>query len=237
MSYGEHPVGGALGAWVECVWRRSGAERPDGYERIVPDGCMDLIWSEAGGLIVVGPNTTAFLSRLPPGAAVTGVRLHPGAGSPLFEVPAPALRDARLPAAEVWGDEGARLEQAVARAADPAAALVAFLAGRARTAAPPDPLVRAAAARLEAAPVGEVAERLAVSERHLRRLVSAEVGYGPKRLGRVLRLRRALARVRAGVELAEVAFSGGYADQAHFSNECRALAGVTPGRFLQDGTV
>ena len=99
-------------------------ERPDGYERIVPDGCMDLIWSEAGGLIVVGPNTTAFLSRLPAGAAVTGVRLHPGAGSPLFGVPAPALRDARLPAAEVWADEGARLEQAVARAADPAAALL-----------------------------------------------------------------------------------------------------------------
>ena len=56
--------------------------------------------------------------------------------------------------------------------------------------------------------MADVAEQLAVSERHLRRLVSAEVGYGPKRLGRVLRLRRALARVRAGTELAEVAFSG-----------------------------
>ena len=73
-----------------------------------------------------------------------------------------------------------------------------------------------------------------MSERHLRRLVSSEVGYGPKRLARVLRLRRALARVRAGAELAEAAFEAGYADQAHFANECRALAGVPPGRFLQD---
>jgi AraC-like DNA-binding protein len=234
VSYREHPAGRDLRAWVECVWSRTGGRGPDGYERIVPDGCMDLVWSEPGGLRVVGPNTTAFLSRLRPGAAVTGVRLHPGAGAPLFGVPAPALRDARLPVSEVWGDDGARLEEAVAAAADPTAALVSFLAERARTSSRPDPLVRAAAARLVGAPVADVAEQLAVSERHLRRLVSAEVGYGPKRLGRVLRLRHALERVRAGVELAEVAFGGGYADQAHFSNECRALAGVAPGRFLQD---
>ena len=187
---------------------------------------------------MVGPNTTAFVSRAAGRApTVTGVRLHPGAGPPLFGVPAPALRDARLPATEVWGDEGARLEQAAAPRGRPRARALLVVPGRprARRTRAPDPLVRAAAARLEAAPVVDVAEQLAVSERHLRRLVSAEVGYGPKRLGRVLRLRRALARVRAGIELAEVAFSGGYADQAHFSNECRALAGVPPGRFLQDG--
>jgi hypothetical protein len=44
----------------------------------------------------------------------------------------------------------------------------------------------------------EVAQGLGVSERHPRRLVTAEVGYGPKRLGRVLRLRGALAGVAPG---------------------------------------
>jgi methylphosphotriester-DNA--protein-cysteine methyltransferase len=82
--------------------------------------------------------------------------------------------------------------------------------------------------------VREVAGGLGVSERHLRRLVTANVGYGPKLLARVLRLRRALARVGAGAELAEVAYGGGYADQAHFNHDCRELAGVSPGRFLQD---
>jgi methylphosphotriester-DNA--protein-cysteine methyltransferase len=94
--------------------------------------------------------------------------------------------------------------------------------------------VRAAAQRLEAGRVTEVARELAVSERHLRRLVSAHVGYGPKLLARVLRLRGALARVREGAELAQVAFDAGYSDQAHFGNDCRELAGVPPGRFLQD---
>lgn len=237
MSYREHRVEPALGRWVECAWTRAGGGVADGYERIVPDGCMDLIWSERAGVTIVGPNTTAFLAPLAPGSEVVGVRLHPGAAPSLIGVPAPALLDGRVPAAELWGDAAARLEQEVAAAhsaGERARHLVAFLASRARGAADPDALVRAAAARLERVPVTEVASELAVSERHLRRLVSAEVGYGPKRLGRVLRLRRALARLRAGAELAEVAYRGGYADQAHFTNDCRALAGVAPGRFLQD---
>jgi AraC-like DNA-binding protein len=237
VSYREHPVEGTLTRWIECVWMRAGAERPDGYDRIVPDGCMDVIWSDRAGLMVVGPNTTAFLSPLKPGSSSMGVRLHPGAGPPLFGVPAPMLRDGRAAASEVFGDAGARLEEQVATAEDSserARLLIAFLYGRARQVGEPDPIVRAAAANLHRMPVGDVAEQLAVSERQLRRRVSEAVGYGPKRLGRVLRLRDALASLRAGAELAEAAYGSGYADQAHFTNECRALAGVAPGRFLQD---
>jgi uncharacterized glyoxalase superfamily protein PhnB/AraC-like DNA-binding protein len=234
VSYREHRVEGELARWVECAWERVGPKRPDGYERIVPDGCMDLIWSEPSGVIVVGPNTTAFMAPLRPGGSTVGVRLHPGAAPSLFGVEAPALRDGRLPAREVWGDVGRRLEEAAANTGSRLQLLLAFLSTRARRSSDPDPLVRAAATRLERAPVAAVADELSVSERHLRRMVGSEVGYGPKRLGRVLRLRRALASVRAGAELAEVAFEAGYADQAHFTNECSALAGVPPGRFLQD---
>jgi methylphosphotriester-DNA--protein-cysteine methyltransferase len=232
VSYREHRVGAALGRWVECAWTRDG---PDGHDRIVPDGCMDLIWSEEAGLRAVGPNTTAFLAPLRNGGSVVGVRLHPGAAPPLFGVQAPALRDAREPAHKLWGDAAKRLEERVATAetaTERAHLLIDFLSNRA--AAEPDPLVRAAAARLQGASVTEVARELSVSERHLRRLVSAHVGYGPKLLARILRLRRALARVGAGAELAEVAYAAGYADQAHFSHDCSALAGVPPGRFLQD---
>jgi AraC-like DNA-binding protein len=232
VAYTEHRVEGPLGQWIECAWTREG---PDGYERIVPDGCMDLIWSEGAGLRVVGPNTTAFMAPMREGGSVLGVRLHPGAAPPVFGVSAPALLDARLPAQTLWGDTAKRLDELLGdeeTAAGRANLLIAFLSQRAT--APPDPLVRAAARRLESARVADVASELAVSERHLRRLVSANVGYGPKLLGRVLRLRRALGRVRAGAELAEVAFEAGYADQAHFSQDCRALAGVPPGRFLQD---
>jgi len=48
----------------------------------------------------------------------------------------------------------------------------------------------------------------------------------------VLRLGRALQAARAGDELARVAYEAGYADQAHFTNDCRALAGVPPSIVL-----
>jgi transcriptional regulator GlxA family with amidase domain len=98
--------------------------------------------------------------------------------------------------------------------------------------------------------VAGIADRLSISERQLRRRVATAVGYGPKRLARILRLYRALETAHAarGLEngdLARVAFDAGYADQAHFANECRLLAGVPPSavlsawterdRFLQDG--
>jgi methylphosphotriester-DNA--protein-cysteine methyltransferase len=62
--------------------------------------------------------------------------------------------------------------------------------------------------------------------------MTSEVGYGPKRLARVLRLRRALDVARAD-GLADAAFSAGYADQSHFTNDCVELAGLPPGRLLR----
>jgi AraC-like DNA-binding protein len=237
VSYREYPVADSLAPWAECLWVRVGSGARDGYARIVPDGCMDLMFGGRAGLAAVGPNTRAFLSPLAPGDTVLGLRLHPGAAPPLFGVRAPALLDGRVPARDLWGDAAAALEETLFGAPDVrrrARHLTDFLAGLAAAAPAPDPLVRAAAERLDRLAVAEVARDLAVSERQLRRLVTTEVGYGPKRLGRVLRLRGALAQVRAGAELAEAAFEAGYADQAHFGNECRSLAGVAPGRFLQD---
>jgi AraC-like DNA-binding protein len=237
VSYREFPVADSLSPWAECLWVRVGGGGPDGYARIVPDGCMDLLFSQRAGLVAVGPNTTAFVSPLGAGDSVLGVRLHPGAAPPLFGVRAPTLLDGRVPARALWGDAAARLEEALHATADVrgrARQLIDFLERRAARSAAPEPLVRAAAERLDRLAVGDVARELVVSERQLRRVVTAQVGYGPKRLGRILRLRGALARLRAGAELAEVAFDAGYADQAHFGNECRALAGVAPGRFLQD---
>ena len=64
------------------------------------------------------------------------------------------------------------------------------------------------------------------------RRVLAAVGYGPKMLVRVARLRR-LVSLRDG-SLASRALEAGYASQAHMSDEVRSLTGLTPVRFLED---
>ena len=113
--------------------------------------------------------------RFATGGAVVGVRLHPGAAPPLFGVAAPALLDARVPAETLWGDAAKRVEEQVAKAetaTERAEFLTAFLSSRALCAAEPDPLVREAAARgWRPAASPKWRSELAVSERHLRRLV------------------------------------------------------------------
>ncbi len=227
----------ALGAWVDCLWERS--LPPDAchhVQRVLPDGCIDLIWSDGMGLLAVGPNTTAFLARMAPGEGAVGVRFRPGGAPALLGVPGDGLRDLRAPAAEVWGPDADRLEDAVAGASRPAergGLLLDWLGRRVARAASPDPLVTAAVAALSAdraEPVAGLADRLGVGQRHLRRRFTAEVGYGPKRFARVMRLQRALAI--AGADGAggwsEVAYVAGYADQSHLVNDCRSLAGVPP---------
>jgi AraC-like DNA-binding protein len=81
----------------------------------------------------------------------------------------------------------------------------------------------------------DVAVDVGLSPRQLRRRCHAVVGYGPKTLQRVLRFRRFVTQVDAGLpagqeahDLAALAAQAGYADQAHLTRECRALAGLTP---------
>jgi transcriptional regulator GlxA family with amidase domain len=101
----------------------------------------------------------------------------------------------------------------------------------------PDRAVQAAVTRLRnpSQRVDRLADELGFSERQLRRRFQAAVGYGPKTLQRVLRLRRFLARVTAGdpnARIARAAFEAGYADQAHLGRECRALTGLSSGQLL-----
>jgi AraC-like DNA-binding protein len=84
-----------------------------------------------------------------------------------------------------------------------------------------------------AAPVAQIAGELGCSRRHLTQRFGAELGLPPKALGRVLRFQRAVTLLRAGGELADVAYSCGYYDQPHFNRDFRELAGVTPSEFLR----
>ncbi|MDO3686303.1 helix-turn-helix transcriptional regulator [Micromonospora sp. C28ISP2-4] len=220
-----------------------------GETRVLPDGCLDLLWSSRAGLLVAGPDRTAHLSRSAPGDRWIGLRLPPGTGPAVFGVPAEELRDRRVPLADLWGRAAAevteRVETAIAvpgreartdaddEAGGATAVLTRVARDRLRAAGGPDPLGARVAARLAAgATVAATAAEVGLGERALHRRSRALFGYGPKTLARILRMRRALDLARAGAPLAEVAVRSGYADQAHLTREVRELAGVPPTRLL-----
>ena len=231
MSYLEHAPPSGLAPWLECLWERHDELGP--AVRVLPDGCIDIVFTEGLGAQVVGANTTAFLVPVEGVIHAAGARMLPGCAPALLGVAAEQLRDARIPVADALAG-GARLDEELAASADPIGTLRRELCARAARAPRPDPLVREAIARLarSSIAIAELADDLGVSERGLRRRVTAAVGYGPRRLARVLRLRRALQAARTGDELARAAYAVGYADQAHFTHDCRELAGVPPSLLL-----
>jgi AraC-like DNA-binding protein len=224
----------SLSPWLECAWEREGESGAP--VRVLPDGCIDVVWTEGAGTQLVGANTTAFLVALAPGVRVHGVRLRPGGASSLLGVRPEEICDVRAPIEEMCSADGRRLTDALATCAGgaPGQVLIDWLLAHSPSARAPDPIVTAAATQLQRAGVSvrAVASELGVSERSLRRRVCAAVGYGPKRLARVLRLQSALSAARLGDDLGRVAFDAGYADQSHFTNECRALAGASPAALI-----
>lgn len=198
--------------------------------RVLPDGCMDLLWL-GDRLVVAGPDTTAFLSAVPAGTGVSGLRFAPGRAPGVLGVPAHAVRDQRVLLAEVWDPARVRrLEDELAAAPDPVRALERIAADHGGPDGTVDPLLAEVVRRVgRDEPVGVIAERIGLSARQLHRRSLDAFGYGPKLLARVLRLQRALALAREGTGLAAVAAHHGYADQAHLARDVRDLAGTTLG--------
>ncbi|MFD8495435.1 helix-turn-helix domain-containing protein [Amycolatopsis sp. NPDC059657] len=231
MSYAERAPARPLTRHVQCLWTQRAASPFD--QRVVPDGCVDLLWWD-GSLQVAGPDTAWRTVSLAPGSAITGVRFRPGAGSLLFGgVPLDEARDQEVDLADLWDASAVRsLSARLADSSDPASLLEQTFVDRLADSGDLDPIATAAARALnspEALPVATLADRFGVSPRQLRRRVTAAVGYGPKTLEGVLRLRRALRLLESGGPAAEVAVSAGYADQPHLTRELRKLAGLTPG--------
>ncbi|MGH2858611.1 MAG: DUF6597 domain-containing transcriptional factor [Solirubrobacteraceae bacterium] len=224
-AYRELPAPRGLRHALACTWVRRGS----GPVRVLPDACVDIVWRSGEGAVLAGPDTGPWYSLTEPGELILGVRFLPGAGGPAFGVPLSELRDRRVAIAELALDPREELDGG----ADPRAALRLLQAAAARLvlAGPPDRAVQAAVLRLldPTQRVEALAADLGFSERQLRRRFLASVGYGPKTLQRVLRLRRFLADERG--DLARAALDAGYSDQAHLARECLRLTGLSPRRL------
>ncbi|PZF80470.1 helix-turn-helix domain-containing protein [Jiangella anatolica] len=220
--YRERPSGIAHAV----VWSSTVARAEE--HRVLPDGCMDLLWS-GGRLVVAGPDTAAKVASWRPGLPFVGLRLGSGVGPRVLGVPAHELRDQRVPLDAVWrGADVRRLAERLAQAADPGTVLEEVAQHRLADGPPADPIAARVAERLgQGAEVGAVAREVGLSARQLHRRSLDAFGYGPKTLARILRLNHALELGRTGTPAADAAYAAGYADQAHLSREVRSLTGVT----------
>ena len=215
-TYRELAPSPALAPWVECFWSIRASDAAGVVNRVVPDGCADLITGVGGDLepIVVGTMRTAMLSRLTGPVDLFGVRFHPGAALALIDVPLGELTDRRVELEALWGTDAAALGEAFGppdlteRAARAEQVLHRRLARWARRRRGDEAMVTEAVALLRRARGGagvrDVAAALGVGERRLERAFDRSVGVSPKMLDRVMRFRRAIQLLaREPVDAAE----------------------------------
>src|SRR3954471_20166626 len=244
VAYREFAAPAELADLVVCTWERTvPGSHSSASQRVVPDGCVDVVW-RGGRLQVSGPDTTAFRSPLEPGATIVGLRFRPGVAGTALGLPASELRDTRVGLDAVWGRPGSELEERLGWAEaghERRRLLESAIASRRPSLDLPDPLVLAAGRRLglPGSRVGSISRALGMSERQLLRRFKSAVGYGPKTLDRVLRFQRFLGSARTVMRgdenLAGIAAELGYADQAHLTRECVELAGLTPRQLIVPG--
>jgi AraC-like DNA-binding protein len=234
----------ALAARLVCLWA-SNAEgpRPAYEQRVLPDGCVDIVWIGDLEPTVAGPATRHVHVPIPIGVDVVGLRFGPGQAEAMLGLPAEELLNSDVRLADIWGSAAARFGDPIREARSMREKLALLEGGSLRhfTERPQsDATVAAGVAWLSRHPDGLISQLQEVcdlSSRQLQRRFRSAVGYGPKTFHRILRLQRLLHLVaRNAVHgLAALSAATGYADQAHMSREVRDLAGQSPSSLLVGG--
>jgi AraC-like DNA-binding protein len=169
---------------------------------------------------------------------VVGVKFRPGAFQPFYGRSVHQLTNRAVPLEAVFGAAGAELAEAVRTEPDePFAVMEAFLRERLPAHDPQLDVLAAIVATMLEDPavvrVDELAARHAMSPRTLQRLFRRYVGVSPKWVLQRYRLHEAAERIAEGRpgEWAATALELGYADQAHFIRDFKALVGASPAQY------
>ena len=254
LRYVEQRPRAELRPQVECLWLVSDPRPRRGRppERVVPDGCPELIvhlgdpfsrrvasrWVRQPRAFLAGTLASPWLLRAGARVVTLGIRFRPGEVRLLLPVSMPAAAGRETPLAAIVGASRSRalvVSLAAARgdAARFAAAeswLAALPARAPAEAATARPAVRLLLEARGAARIADVARALGWTRRRLERAFARELGIAPKMFARIVRLNAVLAGLDAAERASAVdtALAAGYFDQAHLLRDFRALAGRTP---------
>src|SRR3954471_17428072 len=170
-----------------------------GETRVLPDGCMDLIWRN-GSITIAGPDTRAHVFAGEEWSTAVGLRFAPGYGPRVIGAPAHEFADLRVALDDVWTSRRARqLVEQLSDAEDPGAVLEDVALTRSGARDQDALLVDHVADRARRGDtVSAIAANVGLSTRQLHRRCADAFGYGAKTLSRILRMVSAVELARAG---------------------------------------
>jgi AraC-like DNA-binding protein len=257
MRYSEIPPKPPLDKFVECFWTLDGdGPSPGGSpERILPDGCVELILNFGERFLqhtdgcctlqprhfLVGQMTGPILISPTGRVELLGIRFHPGGTSPFLRIPMSEVTDQVAELGGLSSDLERKLlsvsqdlpSLGEKRAAVESALIVHLLMGTHDS-----PAMRLAARVVDSAgliSVDQLANDAGISSRQLERRFLREVGVGPKLLSRILRFQQVFRAVEhLDAAWASIAIECGYYDQAHLIRDFHQFAQQTPAVLLAE---
>ncbi len=221
----------SLQPFIECFW--SLEAKAAFSNAILPDGCVDIVYSQGLGLQVAGPMTRPHSVRMPASSRTIGIRFRPGMAKSAVGVSPLELRDAFAEGRWLWPNRADEIEDRLSETKKDGEAFRILRELLPRTSPPQDGISRCLftlATGKGLLEINELARQTNLSVRQFRRRCLAESGYSPKHLSRLLRFREArdLSLQRAKPKWAEIAIQAGYFDQAHLIRDFTEFAGAAP---------
>ncbi|MCE7062140.1 helix-turn-helix domain-containing protein [Dyadobacter sp. CY343] len=263
MEYETYQPDQELSDFVKCFWTLRVPAGPDPQkQRIVPDGCVEMIFmlgddvrryiNETDHIIqpraMILGQLTEPLCIEPTGAVDTfAVRFFPGGFIPFTTLSMPDLENTETDLSAVFGEEDtANLKKLVVNAANTEERIQivqTFLAQKLRDAKHIDRILRSTVDLILASkgrvPVGGILQENILKRRQLERRFSKLVGLSPKQLARIVRLQTTLQMLLSNGDssLTSLAIENEYYDQAHFIKDFREFTGTNPNKFLKDNAL
>lgn len=193
--------------------------------------------------VVVGPQGSRRIQLYLSGEIqVFNILLQPAGLNRLTRIDMTCLVNEGIPASDVLGKAGVRLDDVVRSAPDFATRVAAAerwfgeMLDRSAPQTGIDHSSQLLVATGGRARIDALVERSGMSARHFQRRFTSQVGLSPKLYARTVRFDAALvAHHNAPAKSwTEIAHQAGYFDQAHFVRECHALVGLPPSHFIDD---
>jgi AraC-like DNA-binding protein len=252
VRYREIRPSARLRPFIKVIWLLEQSVDATAPQRVVPDGCSELIlnfaqpfesfqdgqWRGQPRSFLAGQIDGPLMLRPRGPAKMLGIRFRPDGAARLLAWPMHEL-SGRFTSIECLNNTLSRRLDRALEGPDPVAAVEAALLSVAETSHSGDPLTGEAVRRITLAKGGvdlaALARDLGLSIRQFERRFGTAVGLPPKVFCRIERFTNVFHLLGEPCrDWVDTALACGYYDQAHLIRDCKSLSGTTPAVLLAE---